>query len=59
MRPAATVEWTRISSNTGLGIASAGILRTADGRLHVAWARNDHANGFSLHYRPSARQRSW
>lgn len=50
IRPAATVTWTRISSNTGLGIASAGLLRTSDGRLHVVWASNDHANGFSLHY---------
>jgi hypothetical protein len=50
-RPAASsVKWTKISTQTGLGIASAGIYRTADGRLHVVWTRNDHAKGFSLHY---------
>ncbi len=45
-----TVKWTKITSNTGQAIASAGIYRTADGRLHVAWRSNDHAKGFSLHY---------
>jgi hypothetical protein len=52
-RPAltgATAKWTKISTSTKLAIASAGLLRTADGRLHVVWARNDAANGFSLHY---------
>ena len=46
----AAVTWTKISTGTGLGIASAGIYRTSDGRLHVVWTRNDHAKGFSLHY---------
>lgn len=42
-------KWTRISVNTGLGIASPGLFRTADGRLHVIWP--DH-NGltFSMHF---------
>lgn len=48
--PAATQKWTKISTDTGLGIASAGLYRTADGRLHVVWARNDGAHGSSLHY---------
>jgi hypothetical protein len=48
--PAASVKWTRISANTGQGIASAGLLRTPDARLHVVWQSNDHAKGFSLHY---------
>jgi len=47
---ATSVTWTRISANTGEASASAGMLRTADGRLHVVWQSNDHANGFSLHY---------
>ena len=47
---AASVKWTRISANTGQGIASAGLLRTPDARLHVVWQSNDHAKGFSLHY---------
>src|SRR5690349_4728026 len=48
--PAAAVpKWTKISTGTGLGIASAGLFRTGDGRLHVAWARDDHGS-FSLHY---------
>jgi hypothetical protein len=50
-RPAASsVRWAKISTQTGLGIASAGMYRTRDGRLHVVWTRNDHAKGFSLHY---------
>jgi hypothetical protein len=46
----ATTKWTKISTSTQLGIASAGLFRTGDGRLHVVWARHDGANGFSLHY---------
>jgi hypothetical protein len=42
-------HWTKISSNTGLGIASAGLLRTADRRLHIVWASHD-GTSFSLHY---------
>jgi hypothetical protein len=42
-------RWTRVSSGTGLGIASAGLLRTADRRLHLVWASHDKAK-FSLHY---------
>lgn len=44
-----TVKWTKISKNTGLGIASAGLFRTADGRLHVIWPSHDGLS-FSLHY---------
>lgn len=47
--PSATVTWHQISTGTSLGIASAGLLRTGDGRLHVVWARND-TNSESLHY---------
>ena len=47
---AGSVTWTKISTNTGLGIASSGVYRTPDGRLHVAWPRDDNAKGFSLHY---------
>ena len=36
---AATPKWTKISTDTGLAIASAGLFRTADGMLHVAWPR--------------------
>jgi hypothetical protein len=46
----AAVKWTKISTNTSLGIASAGLLRTADGRLHVVWPKNDGSSRFSLHY---------
>jgi hypothetical protein len=46
---AAAPKWTKISTGTGMGIASAGLFRTADSRLHVAWARDDHGT-FSLHY---------
>ena len=42
-------KWTRISKDTGLGIAYAGLFRTADGRLHVIWPSHDHLV-FSLHY---------
>lgn len=43
-------KWTRISKDTGLGLASPGLFRTADGRLHVIWSSHDGANQFSLHY---------
>lgn len=43
-------RWTRISKNTRIGIASPGLFRTADGRLHVVWASQDGGNSFSLHY---------
>ena len=46
---AATAKWTKISTDTGLGIASAGLFRTPDAKLHVAWARHD-ASTYSLHY---------
>jgi hypothetical protein len=46
----AGTPWTKISRDTRLGLASAGVLRTADGRLHVAWASQDGSNTFSLHY---------
>jgi len=48
-RTAAVTKWTKISTDTGLGIASAGLYRTADGMLHVAWARHD-TNSYSLNY---------
>jgi hypothetical protein len=44
-----TTSWTKISTNTGLGLASAGLWRTADGRLHVVWPSSDSGT-FSLHY---------
>lgn len=47
---ASPVNWIRISANTGEGIASAGVYRSSDARLHVVWQSNDHAKGFSLHY---------
>ena len=47
---AATPKWTKISTDTSLGIASAGLYRTADGMLHVAWSRQDGSNSFSLNY---------
>ena len=46
---AVIAKWTKISTNTKLGIASAGLFRTADGMLHVAWARQD-TGSFSLNY---------
>jgi hypothetical protein len=49
-RTAAVTKWTKISTDTSLGIASAGLYRTADGMLHVAWARQDGSNSFSLNY---------
>jgi hypothetical protein len=48
-RTAVTPKWTKISTDTALGIASAGLFRTADGMLHVAWARHD-ASSYSLNY---------
>ncbi len=48
-RLAVTPKWTKISTDTALGIASAGLFRTANGLLHVAWARHD-ASSFSLNY---------
>jgi hypothetical protein len=49
-RVAAVSKWTKISTNTSLSIASAGLFRTADGMLHVAWARQDGGSNFSLNY---------
>lgn len=43
-------KWTKISADTKLGIASPGVFRTADGRLHIVWPINDGGSGFSLHY---------
>ena len=48
-RTAAVTKWTKISTDTSLGLASAGLYRTADGLLHVAWARHD-ASSYSLNY---------
>ena len=48
-RTAAVTKWTKISTDTSLGIASAGLYRTADGLLHVAWARHD-TTSYSLNY---------
>jgi hypothetical protein len=48
-RTAAVTKWTKISTDTSLGIASAGLYRTADGMLHVAWARHD-TGSYSLNY---------
>ena len=50
-RPAhvAAAKWTKISADTGLGIASAGLFRTSDGKLHVAWAEKD-SGSYSPHY---------
>jgi hypothetical protein len=44
-----SAKWTKISRDTGLSLASAGLLRTADGRLHVIWPSHDGTT-FSLHY---------
>jgi hypothetical protein len=44
-----TTKWTKISSDTDLGIVSPGLFRTGDGRLHVIWPRKD-GNFYSLHY---------
>jgi hypothetical protein len=48
-RTAAVTKWIKISTDTGLGIASAGLYRTADGLLHVAWTRHD-TSSYSLNY---------
>src|SRR6516225_6693515 len=48
-RTAAVTKWTKISTDTSLSIASAGLYRTADGLLHVAWARHD-TSSYSLNY---------
>jgi hypothetical protein len=42
-------SWTKISADTGIGLASAGLWRTADGRLHVVWPSSDGGT-YSLHY---------
>jgi hypothetical protein len=42
-------HWTKISSDVGFGYASAGLLRTVDGRLHVVWPE-DTSGSYSLHY---------
>lgn len=42
-------SWTKISQDIGFGFASAGVLRTGDGRLHVVWPE-DVKNVDSLHY---------
>jgi hypothetical protein len=47
---ASAQKWTKISADTGLSIASAGLLRTSDGRLHVAWPSFDRNGTYSLHY---------
>ncbi len=44
-----TTKWTKISTNTDLGIVSPGLFRTGDGRLHVIWPRKD-GSFYSLHY---------
>ena len=46
-------KWTKISSDTNFSIASAGLFRTKDGRLHVIWPSEDVGKvntTFSLHY---------
>jgi hypothetical protein len=43
------IKWTKISSNTGFGYASPGLLRTADGRLHVIWPSRSGLT-YSMHY---------
>jgi hypothetical protein len=55
MRPAKSPaqKWTKISSDTNFSIASAGLFRTKDGRLHVLWPSEDIGKTnttFSLHY---------
>lgn len=47
--PLPVPHWTKISSDVGLGYASAGLFRTPDGRLHVIWP-DDVNNSYSLHY---------
>ncbi|HEY2306291.1 MAG TPA: hypothetical protein VGI05_10470 [Streptosporangiaceae bacterium] len=48
-RTATVTKWTKISTDTSIAIASAGLFRTADGMLHVAWPRHD-TGSFSLNY---------
>ena len=49
-RPAAlSPHWIKISSDAGFSGAAAGLLRTADGRLHVLWPADNNGN-HSLHY---------
>jgi hypothetical protein len=43
-------QWTKISGDTALGIASAGLFRTGDGRMHVVWSSHDGGTNYSLHY---------
>ena len=43
-------HWTTISPGVGFGFASAGLLRTADGKLHVVWPSADSGGTYSLHY---------
>jgi hypothetical protein len=47
--PAVSTSWTKIST-TVIGGDSSGLFRTADGRLHVVWTRQDGGGSFSLHY---------
>ena len=47
--PAISPHWTTISPGVGFGFASAGLMRTADGRLHVVWPSADPGS-YSLHY---------
>lgn len=42
-------RWTQISKQTGFGMASPGLFRTADGRLHVIWPSHEGLT-FSMHY---------
>lgn len=42
-------HWIKISTDAGFGGASAGLLRTSDGRLHVLWPADDNGD-HSLHY---------
>jgi hypothetical protein len=42
-------RWIKISSDAGFGGASAGLLRTPDGRLHVLWPADNNGD-HSLHY---------
>jgi hypothetical protein len=49
-RPAAlSPHWIKISSDAGFGGATAGLLRTSDGRLHVLWPADNNGD-HSLHY---------
>ena len=43
-------KWTKISIDTGLGIASPGLFRTADGRLHVIWPSRYQTTFYAMHY---------